>query len=86
MSVKGGLDNNQITINPTTYQSQRGGNPTLSYNLFMEIVVGILFIFMWGFHSEITKQRDRIDELEDKLKRITGETKEYDEFGPLGDD
>lgn len=52
----------------------------------MEIVVGILFIFMWGFHSEITKQRDRIDELEDKLKRITGETNEYDEFGPLGDD
>jgi len=41
---------------------------------------------MWAFHSEITKQRDRIDELEDKLKKLTGEDREYDGLGPLDDD
>ena len=52
----------------------------------MEIAVAIIFIALWVFHSQIERQGDRIDELEDKLKRITGEVKEYDEFGPLGDD
>lgn len=52
----------------------------------MEILVTLAFIVLWVFHSQIEKQGERIDELEDKLKQITGEVKEYDEFGPTDDE